>query len=113
MYLIKETNGTEHLSDNIIPIRVAANGSYVRDENHNDGFTAKIRASIEQPVMDDEGNETGEMETVETYIDQPFVLPGHTLKGGEPEATYTAFSGVDELSEYEAALEEAYKLLYG
>ncbi len=113
MYRITETGGEEHISDTIVPIRLK-NGCYVAAKGEAvEGFTGKIPSTREEPVRDADGNETGETIEVNTPIDQPFVLPGKTMKGNEPEATYAEESAVPVIAELEGDLEQAYELLYG
>lgn len=108
MYRITETNGTEHLSDTIVPITVSKSGCYVRKDEDPDGFTGKVPHTYES-----ENPETGEIEIVEGFIDQPFVLPNKRLTGTEPEATYVEEPAVPTIIELEGDLEQAYELLYG
>lgn len=113
MYRIMEKGGAEHISDTIVLIRLK-NDCYVNATAENaEGFTGKIPSMREEPVRDADGNETGETIEVSTLIDQPFVLPGKTMKGGEPEATYAEEPAVPEIMELESDLEKAYELLYG
>lgn len=98
MYRIIETGGAEHLSDTIVPIRVAKNGCYVRAKDDPDGFTGKIQVDTEDG---------------QSLMDKVFVLPGKTLTGSEPEAIYREDYGMPVINELENDLAQAYELLYG
>lgn len=104
MYYIYETGGETRMSDTLVPVRVTRSGSYAPAKGEPDGFTVMVPAkSIDE--------ETGE--TVETLETRVYVLPGHMLKGTEPEATYEEQRAVPIITELENDLEEAYELLYG
>lgn len=123
MYKITETKtGTEHLSDTCIPIRLSASGSYTtpRKGETAQGFVGKVPYIYQRPVYpvgedgaEDMSAEPIGVEDVEGYKDQPFVLPGQTMRGDEPEATYAEISAVPEIQELTHDLEQAYELLYG
>ena len=109
MYMINTSDGQRYYSNTIIPICVSANGCYITTrDNDPDGFVGKIRIKYEQE------DEEGTMQTIVSLSDTVFVLPGHTLKGIEPEAEYTPIEEATlMLTELEEGLETAYKLLYG
>lgn len=97
MYVITENNSTTMISDTLVPIRVAQNGCYVQTKSNPDGFTVMVPVTY----TDQDGIET---HTLETRV---YVLPGHTLKGTEPEATYKEESGVLVIDDLEKDLKRA------
>lgn len=116
MYQITNiTDGTTHISDTLVLIRLNCNGSYTQPKKGEtaQGFVAKIPATYERPVFDDEGNETGETETVETLADTVFRFNGQIMKGTEPIGSYEEVPAVPVITELEGDLAEAYELLYG
>ena len=103
MFIITEQDSTQRMSDTLMPICVASNGCYIPASGSPDGFVVMTPTIVE----DMEGNP---MQTVETRV---YALPGHHLNGGEPEALYIETPAVPIITELDAALEEAYELLYG
>lgn len=104
MFYIYETGGETRMSDTLVPVRVTKSGNYAPAKGEPDGFAVMLPAAY----TDEETGETGE--TLETVV---YVLPGHRLKGTEPEATYEEQRAVPIITELENDLEEAYELLYG
>ena len=109
MYIINTSDGQRYYSNTIIPICVSANGCYIAAKDNNpDGFVGKIRTEYEQE------SEEGIKQTAIALSDTVFVLPGHTLKGIEPEAEYVPIEEATLIvTELEKDLETAYELLYG
>lgn len=104
MFYIYETGGETRMSDTLVPVCVTRSGNYAPAKREPDGFTVMLPATY----TDDE---TGDVvDALETRV---YVLPGHTLKGTEPEATYEEQRAVPIITELESDLEEAYTLLYG
>lgn len=104
MFYIYETGGETRMSDSLVRVHVTGSGNYAPAKGEPDGFTVMVPATFTD-------EETGEMiDTLETRV---YVLPGHTLKGTEPEATYEEQRAVPIITELESDLEEAYELLYG
>ena len=100
MYKITEAGGTEHYSETIVPIRVGNNGCYVRPKagQEVDGFVGKVALATEDGY---------------TVVDTVFVLPEHTLRGGETEATYEHVEGAAHIAELGEANEVLSVLLGG
>lgn len=112
MYIITETNGTEHLSDTLYEVCLGAYGCYVMPKDRPvEGFCGKIPVEVTPEPGEGENPEAGEP-TIQ-YVDTVFVLPGMTMKGTEPEATWREIPAVPEILELDAALTEAYEILYG
>ena len=96
MYVITSNRETKY-ADSVVSVRLHSNGCYVPvDGKAADGFCAKVAVT----ATDEDGNE------YQTLSDTVYHLPGHALKGDEPEGEYKQQGAAIPLTEAETALAE-------